>query len=294
MKKLLLTTVATISMLASFAQQNDTKKVDTLQVGNYVIIKKNNQSDSTKPKRTITINSDTDDLFDIYIRKDKKNKKLKNVSTNWFILDLGFANVNDQTNYSLAQNSGYFRANNNGIKPNQSSFNLINSKSSNFNVWFFMQKINLSKHKLNLKWGVGYEMFNFRYEKSLSFRNQPDNYVFIDSIGFSKNKLYANYLTIPLMLNFTSNPNNKSAFNISAGVSAGYLIASRNKQVSDQRGKQKVSGSFDLEPFKLSLVGEVGMGPIRLYGSYALNNMFKSNTGIDQTPFAFGIRFSRW
>jgi|GEM_PF-5683229 len=35
--------------------------------------------------------------------------------------------------------------------------------------------------------------------------NEP--FIFRDSISFSKNKLAADYLTVPLMLNFTSNPN---------------------------------------------------------------------------------------
>jgi hypothetical protein len=294
MKKIMLS-IATLMLVSNLIAQDSVtyKQVDTLHVGNYVIVKKNSVKDSTK-KKTITISSGTDDFFDIKIGRLDKSKKLKNVSTNWFIFDLGFTNVNDKTNYTNAQASNYFVSNPSGAKPTASSFNLINGKSSNFNIWFFMQKINLAKHKLNLKWGVGYEMFNFRYEKSLSFRNQPENYIFLDTISFSKNKLYANYLTIPLMLNYCSNPSKKSAFTASAGVSVGYLIGSRNKQISEQRGKQKINGNFDLEPFKVSMVGEIGLGPIRLYGSYALNNMFKSTTSIDQTPFAFGIRFSRF
>ena len=96
------------------------------------------------------------------------------------------------------------------------------------------------------------------------------------------------------MININPTPNNNNGFSLSAGISAGYLIARRNKQISNERGKVKYKGDFDLEPFRLAAIAEVGLGPVRLYGSYSLNKLHRSSTGLDQTPFAFGIRFSNW
>ena len=77
-------------------------------------------------------------------------------------------------------------------------------------------------------------------------------------------------------------------------MSAGYLIASRNKQISAERGKQKVNGDFSFEPWRLATIGEIGLGPIRLYGSYSLNKLQKDITRVEQYPYTVGIRFSRW
>ena len=291
MKKALLTLVAATSMSALIAQTDSipTNKVDTIKVGNYVIIKKNKPAtDSTKKQKSITISSSTDDLLDISLGNKKKNE---NVQTNWWIFDLGFANFRDETNYATAQYGSYFQTFN---KPevDANSMNLINKKSSNFNVWFFMQKMNITKHKLNLKYGLGIEMYNYRYEHSLSYRKDPMNYIFNDSINFTKNKLFAKYLTVPFMINFTPMPNKKKSLSISAGISAGYLIGARNKQISGERGKQKIEGNFDLEPFRVALIGELGLGAVKLYGSYSLNTFQKSSTGLQQYPFALGIRFS--
>lgn len=96
------------------------------------------------------------------------------------------------------------------------------------------------------------------------------------------------------MVNFTPMPENKKSLSISAGISAGYLISSRNKQISAERGKQKINGNFDLESFRLAVVGELGLGQVRLYGSYSLNSLYKESTGLQQYPYTLGIRFSNW
>ena len=127
----------------------------------------------------------------------------------------------------------------------------------------------------------------------MSFRNEPTNYVFNDSIHFSKNKLYAEYLTVPFMVNFTPDLANKNSLCFSAGVSAGYLISSRNKQISNERGKQKISGNFDLEPFRLAIVGEIGLGSVRLYGSYSLNTFHKESGKDESHMVCSGILNSR-
>ncbi|MFY7964563.1 MAG: outer membrane beta-barrel protein [Chitinophagaceae bacterium] len=295
MKKILLTLVAVTSISALFAQIDSTSaNSDTIKVGNYVIVKKGSQplEDTSKQKKSVSISVGSDDLLDIKVNNGNSSKKKnRNISTNWWIFDLGFANFRDQTNYAAAQAGSYFQTMKNG-PVNQNSMNLINGKSSNVNLWFFMQKMNVYKHKLNLKYGLGLEMYNYRFEHSLSYRKDPINYVFNDSISFSKNKLYAGYITVPFMINFTPMPEHKKSLSISAGISAGYLISSRNKQISAERGKQKISGNFDLEPFRLAIIGELGLGQVRLYGSYSLNALHKESTGLQQFPYALGIRFS--
>ena len=54
----------------------------------------------------------------------------------------------------------------------------------------------------------------------------------------------------------------------------------------------KTKGDFDLREWKLSYIGEVGLGPVKLYGSYAFKSMFEK--GLDLTPYNVGLRFSNW
>ncbi len=121
-------------------------------------------------------------------------------------------------------------------------------------------------------------------------QNSP--FIFRDSIGFTKNKLAADYLTVPLMLNFNSDPAHNKGLSASIGVSAGYLYSQRNKQRSGERGKEKNKGDYDLERFKLSYVAELGLGPVRLYGSYSPKSFYQQ--GLNMKPYNIGIRFSNW
>ncbi|HAN66633.1 MAG TPA: hypothetical protein DCQ34_10495 [Chitinophagaceae bacterium] len=286
-----LTTVLALAVVCSGAKaqtgdSTDVKKPDTIRIGNIVIIKKKGDG-----KKSIDINND-------YTSHSPKKKS--RVKTNWGVIDLGFANYTDKTDYTavgnyLVNRPGYPAINGNDLK-------LRTGKSVNVNIWFFMQQLSLIKENVNLKWGLGLELNNYRYRSDISYKedgpipysngqfsNAP--FIFRDSIGFSKNKLAADYLTVPVMLNFATNHKpGKKPFIISFGVSAGYLYSQRNKQKSEARGKEKNKGDYDLEKFKLSYIGEIGLGPVKFYASYAPKSMYEN--AMDIRPYTFGLRFS--
>lgn len=284
MKQSILSLLGLVLCLGLNAQSDTTKpqSADTIKVGNMIIIKKN---DGKEKKVEKDDDDDDDNGSSVEIKKRKEYKK-SNVSTNWLILDLGFSNVNDQTNYGSAATQAFFPG---GTKD---QLDLRNGRSINVNVWFFMQRVNIIKHVVNLKYGLGVEMNNYSFEKSVRYNTDPVTNITIDNIKYRKNKLAADYLTVPVMLDFNFAPKRKKGYGFSAGVSAGYLYAARQKMKSEQNGKEKVRSDFNLEPWKLSAIGELNLGVMRLYGSYALNNLHKN--GLEQTPYNVGIRLSSW
>ncbi len=265
--------------ISGFAQQDTTGKAkpDTIKIGGMVIIREpgggNDGENSSRKERILRIT--------------KRNRdKPSNVSTNWWILDLGFANYNDKTVYGPGTPSAI-------IAPgsNEDWLNLRTGKSRNVNVWIFMQRLNMVKHVVNLKYGVGLELNNYHFEdKQIRFNKLP---TLIDKgySNLSKNKLAADYLTVPIMLNFNFTPDRRRTFGISAGISAGYLYSSRQK-IKQDGDVDKTKGQFDLREWKLSYIGEVALGPVKLYGSYAFKSMFEK--GLDLTPFNVGFRISSW
>ena len=149
------------------------------------------------------------------------------------------------------------------------------------------------QHVVNLKYGLGLELNNYFFDdESIRFQKNPTLVVMDPNIkDAKKNKLAADYLTVPLMLNFNFTPERRNGFGFSAGISAGYMYSARQK-VKMGDDKVKVHNDFDLEDWKLSYVGEINLGLVKLYGSYAFQTMWEK--GLDQTPYNAGLRFSNW
>ena len=291
MKKLILLLATATICLNLTAQEEPGKKEgdkDTIRVGGMIIVKKG------KKNGDVSIN----------IGGDNGKKKRKNISTNWWIVDLGFSNYNDKTNYA---NAGSYLVNRPGYPAlDNNDFKLKTGKSINVNIWVFMQRLNLIQHHVHLKYGVGVELNNYRYKSGANLNynenglvpytvNTQTNapFIFRDSISFSKNKLAADYLTVPVMLNFVTNADErKNRFGLSVGVSAGYLYSQRNKQVSNERGKLKNRGDYGVERFKFSYIGELTLGPVTLYGSYSPRSMYERS--LDIKPFNVGFRLGYW
>ena len=287
--------IAACFVSATLLAQNDSTKTqhaDTIKIGGMVIIKKDSPDQQRHRETSVTTGN-------------HREQKHSNVSTAQFIIDLGFANWDDKTDYASATSQGFLVNKPGTTSPlGANDFKLKTGKSTNVNIWVFMQRLNLIKHYVNLKYGIGVELNNYRFKSNVSFKEGGVNpyttaqsinhpFVFRDSIAFSKNKLAADYVTIPFMINFRTNPNSSGrGLSLSAGASIGYLYNSRNKQISGERGKLKNRGDYDLEKWKFSYIGELGLGPIRLYGSYVPKSIFAS--GLNMRTYNVGIRFSNW
>src|SRR5688500_6749419 len=95
MKRITFILTATLFCITTFAQP-DTSKVpstaDTIRIGGMVIIKKGDRDDGRKHTK-ITIGN--------------KKKKHSNISTTHWIVDLGFANYIDKTDYAAVTSQNY-------------------------------------------------------------------------------------------------------------------------------------------------------------------------------------------
>lgn len=278
MKRFFILGIALCAIMTGFAQKDTTSKQapDTIKIGGMVIIREaGGNYDSTKSRNKI-----------FRINNRRNNDKPANISTNWWIFDIGFSNYVDNTNYSSAVTSGFVAP---GI--GEEDLKARAGKSRNVNIWVFMQRINMIKHIVNLKYGLGIELNNYHFENKQIRFNEALPRIDKGHTDVAKNKLAADYLTVPLMLNFNFTPQKRQNFGISAGISAGWLYSARQK-IKKDGDVDKTKSDFDLRKWKLSYVGEIALGPVKLYGSYAFKNMFEK--GVDLTPYNVGFRFSNW
>ncbi len=288
MKRIFTLCIAVCTIMTGFAQtdttgkQNPTPQNDTIRIGGMIIIRKAGSKDTA-----VSTNKE-------YKIKNRRGDKPSNLSTNWWIFDIGFSNYSDKTAYGSAAAQAYAPGS------NSAWFDLKDGKSRNMNIWFFMQKLNVAKHVLNLKYGLGLELNNYHYKQPIRYNANPVAVVnpprvsYDSTVGrtYKKNKLAADYLTVPMMVNFNFTPNRNKGFGLSAGISVGYLYSARNKTVTSDEGKKKAKDDFELEKWKLAYVAELSLGQVRFYGSYAMKSMYER--GLDITPYNFGFRFSNW
>ncbi|HUR66995.1 MAG TPA: outer membrane beta-barrel protein [Chitinophagaceae bacterium] len=287
MKKIFTLCLSLCLLVTAFSQTDTTGKQnspqnDTIRIGGITIIRKAGTHD-----RRIVHDSD-------YKMRSRHSYTPSNVTTNWCIFDFGFSNYSDKTNYASLPAQAYAPGS------NETWFELKDGKSRNFNFWFFMQRLNVIKHVVNLKYGVLLELNNYHYKRPIRYDDDPPAVpnapiVSLDGTAgrsYKKNKLAADYLTVPMMVNFNFTPKREQGFGFSAGVSVGYLYSARHKTITSDEGKEKAKDDFGLEKWKLSYVGEISLGPVRFYGSYAFNSMYER--GLDITPYNFGFRFSKW
>jgi hypothetical protein len=279
MKTMLLASLAMGISMCSFAQDSTSRpaadttvRPDTIRIGNMVIVRDGK--------------SDESDSHFISLGKRHHNNN-SNINTNWFVLDLGFSNFDDHTSYQSADVQSFAPG------ATADRFKLRNGKSVNVNIWVFMQRMNIVKHVVNLKYGIGLELNNYRFDDERVHILRNPTQIVLDSAWseVDKNKLAADYLTVPLMLNFNLTPRREHGFGFSAGMSVGYLYSARQK-IKENGKKSKTHGDFDLDPWKVSAIAELQLGPVRLYGSHALNSMWSK--GLDQRPYNVGLRFSHW
>jgi hypothetical protein len=287
MKRIFTLGIVLCTMLSSFAQTDTTgtpkpaEQADTIRIGAMIIIR--------KPGSKSEIIHDREYKF-----RSRHNDRPANITTNWWILDIGFSNYSDHTNYSSAAAQAYAPGS------NKSWFGLKPGKSRSVNIWFFMQRLNMIEHVVNLKYGLGLELNNYRYKQPIRYDAHPPAtanppIVTLDQTtgrSYDKDKLAADYLTLPVMLNFNFTPSRNKGYGFGVGISAGYLYSARNKTITSDEKKKKAKDDFELEKWKLSYVAELSLGPVHFYGSYALKNMYER--GLDMTPYNFGFRFSNW
>ena len=164
------------------------------------------------------------------------------------------------------------------------------ANSFNYNLNLFSQKHYIYKNNLGIVSGFGFNFTQYAFKNNYLIKTNIDSvYAQMDTVyNYSKNKLKATYIQIPLLLEFSSNDNNKY---ISAGIVGGLRIGSKTKREGELNGKnftEKTKGTYDLNSFKLDATVRVGVGNVGVYATYALIPLFESGKTVQVHPFSIG------
>jgi hypothetical protein len=244
--------------------------------------------------------------FSIGLDKAKKEKKEKRaISFHYGQMDLGMNFIDDRSDYGTYTNK--FILNANTIADAKSRVAINQNKSLNFNLHLITAKVKLVEKKAFLTAGLALQYYNFRFKNANQYTNGyyakigesatpiiPSNIesqIVNDTITFSKNKLTQVNLMLPVGFLVKIKLDKKHKLVLGGGVYGAYNLKTYQKQVSPERGKDKIkldNGFFNSTSYGFN--AEAGIDNLfRFYYTQSAKSMY--NSGLDQRPYAIGVKF---
>ena len=182
-----------------------------------------------------------------------------------------------------------------GMEERYNGFELDYAKSLVVNLNFLEKKLSFDKRHSGIYTGLGIEWNTYAFRNNSALFATTDTTFTIEdtTFNYTKNKLHATYLTVPLMLEFNSSTKYNKNFHFAAGVVGALKLGSNWKRRFEDEGKEmrlKTRDDYNLNVFKYSAMARVGYGDVTFFASYSLNSLFETNRGPEVYPFTLGIQ----
>jgi hypothetical protein len=142
----------------------------------------------------------------------------------------------------------------------------------------FGKEAEIIKDRLRLAAGLGFQFESYAFDKNIRLTDEPTLQGIEDTIrDYRKNTLNANYVTLPVVLQFNTKRNLEKAFHIAVGAVVGYRIGSNMtyKWSEDgRRQRERLRNDYALEPYRVSAIAQVGIGSAMIWAQYDLTMKF--------------------
>ena len=142
----------------------------------------------------------------------------------------------------------------------------------------FGKEAEIIKDRLRLAAGLGFQFESYAFDKNIRLTHEPYLQGIEDTVrDYRKNTLNANYVTLPVVLQFNTKRNLDKSFHIAVGAIAGYRISSNMtyKWSEDaRRQRERLRTDYALEPYRLSAIAQVGIGSAMIWAQYDLTMKF--------------------
>ena len=155
----------------------------------------------------------------------------------------------------------------------------------------FGKEAEIIKDRLRLAAGLGFQFESYAFDKNIRLNEDPYLQGIDDTIrDYRKNTLNANYVTLPVVLQFNTKRNLEKPLHIAVGAIAGYRIGSNMTYKWTEEGRrqrERLRNDYALEPYRLSAIAQVGIGNAMIWAQYDVTMKF---TATDATPAVVGAK----
>lgn len=171
------------------------------------------------------------------------------------------------------------------------------AKSFNFGLNLMEHKFKIYKHYVGLTTGLGFNFTQIGLSNNYKLITTSDSiYAEMDTVySYSKNKLKAAYLQVPLLLEFNTSTDDDRNFYLAAGVVGGVRLSSKIKREGELDGKtfeEKIKGQYALNSFKLDATVRLGYADWGAFATYSLIPLFETGKTVEVHPFTVGLSHS--
>ena len=155
-------------------------------------------------------------------------------------------------------------------------------KSRTWNLNILELSLSVIKKHFLITSGLGFEWRNYSFNKDFDLNyDENDNIYPVNSdTDYSKNKLKATYVQVPLLMEFNTSSKPKKGLYLGAGLIGGFRICSELLQEYDM-GKQEIEkdidDDFNLNDFQLIGTLRLGINRITLIANMDLMPIFESD-----------------
>jgi hypothetical protein len=226
---------------------------------------------------------------DMGIYTSKKNDSISKVTGNkarfvggltFSRLDIGFSKLIDNGSFSLSPNNEFL------------DYQAGKTSHVSFDVFQFGYRFN-PNFKVYVAGGFDWTLIRLRKDITMQ-RNTPNLSYTNETIHFDKNRFSSSYLHLPLNFELRTKPNDKGKrVYLVFGPEIGFLLNGKVKQISEERGKEKLKDDYNFAPFRYGGTMRFGYESLGVFVKYYANDMFTTTqqNGLNNMAFGFTLGF---
>lgn len=277
MKKLMILAGFVLASGLSFAQKEERIVIKVVKNTEQVVVDENGDT-------TIVVVEEEVELLNIDDGEEPTLKTGISNRANWSGLDFGVGMLFTPDWESNFSNTAHL------------DFDPAKSWTINFN--FFEHYFPIAGNHFGVVTGLGANWSHFGYRRNYTINYDADSINgFVDTNrNYSKNRIRAAYLQIPLLLQINLGKKDGDNFHLSFGVVGGVRVGSQLKQKFMENNNsfkiKEKGGQYYFNPFKLDAPVRLGYGDWGAFASYNLVPLFDVSVVDPVHNLSFGIMFN--
>jgi len=171
--------------------------------------------------------------------------------------------------------------------------NEVKSIGLNYNI--FDLKFPIIGEHLGITTGLGMGFQSYSFRNNYVLQHTADTiYAVSDTVfNFKFNKLNVVTISIPLLLDYSSNKKFEKSYFMAVGVIGTYNYGTKQRTTGTYANGDKFDNStispFNMNRWTLDATARIGYGHFGMFISYQLNSMFKTGHTVAVYPFRIGF-----